>query len=152
MIFAVFGVEADVVGAADTQIDLCLGHWTCIRAKPLHDFLGLGPRGVDLFRRRIETTFEGEAWLGDGVCAGDGHESSSTNAARRSSCFDQNCAYRFSHSMASSMGAAVSSHDTTRPFFERRIRLASDSTSRCFMIAGSETGNGFAISLTDIPS
>lgn len=54
--------------------------------------------------------------------------------------------------MASSMGAAVSSHDTTRPFFDRRISLASESTSRCFMIAGSETGNGFAISLTDIAS
>jgi hypothetical protein len=50
------------------------------------------------------------------------------------------------------MGAAVSSHDTTRPFFERRISFASASTSRCFITAGSETGNGLAISLTDMPS
>lgn len=54
--------------------------------------------------------------------------------------------------MASSMGAAVSSQDTTRPDFERWISLASDNTSRCFMIAGKETGKGLASSLTDIPS
>lgn len=36
-----------------------------------------------------------------------------------------------------------------RPVLVRVISPASDSTSRCFMIAGSETGNGLASSLTD---
>jgi len=36
-----------------------------------------------------------------------------------------------------------------RPFFSRPTRPASDSTSRCFMIAGSDIENGFANSLTD---
>ena len=51
--------------------------------------------------------------------------------------------------MASSMGAAVSWQATVRPVLERVMSPASDSTSRCFMTAGSETGNGFASSLTD---
>jgi hypothetical protein len=50
------------------------------------------------------------------------------------------------------MGAAVSSQETTRPDLVRRISLASDNTSRCFMIAGNETLNGLAISLTESPS
>lgn len=51
--------------------------------------------------------------------------------------------------MASSMGAAVSWQATVRPVLDRVMSPASDSTSRCFMTAGSETGNGFASSLTD---
>ncbi len=50
------------------------------------------------------------------------------------------------------MGCAVNWQVTVRPIFVRRMRPASESTSRCFMIAGSETGKGFAISLTDMPS
>ena len=51
--------------------------------------------------------------------------------------------------MASSIGAAVSWQATVRPVLERVMSPASDSTSRCFMTAGSETGNGLANSLTD---
>lgn len=47
------------------------------------------------------------------------------------------------------MGAAFSRHDTMRPVLLRVTKPASDSTSRCFMIAGSETGKGRAKSLTD---
>jgi len=54
-----------------------------------------------------------------------------------------------SQSIACSIGFAVNRHATMRPVFDRAIRPASDSTSRCFMIAGNETGNGFANSLTD---
>ena len=36
-----------------------------------------------------------------------------------------------------------------RPVLLRVIRPASDSTSRCFMIAGSDIGNGRASSLTE---
>ena len=51
--------------------------------------------------------------------------------------------------MASSIGAAFSRHVTVRPVLVRLINPASDSTSRCFMTAGSETGNGRASSLTE---
>ena len=51
--------------------------------------------------------------------------------------------------MASSIGAAFNWHVTVRPVLVRRISPASDSTSRCFMTAGSETGNGRASSLTE---
>ena len=51
--------------------------------------------------------------------------------------------------MARSMGAADNRHATVRPVFARVIRPASDSTSRCFMMAGSDTGNGRASSLTE---
>src|SRR5262245_33233550 len=47
------------------------------------------------------------------------------------------------------MGAALNSQATTRPVLVRVTRPASDSTSRCFMMAGSDTGNGFASSLTE---
>ncbi len=47
------------------------------------------------------------------------------------------------------MGSASSRQATTRPVFSRATSPASDSTPRCFMIAGSETGNGAASSLTD---
>ena len=47
------------------------------------------------------------------------------------------------------MTAALSSQVTVRPVLLRRIRPASSSTSRCFMIAGSDTGNGRASSLID---
>jgi hypothetical protein len=51
--------------------------------------------------------------------------------------------------MARCIGAAVSRHATMRPVLARAIKPASDSTSRCFMIAGSDIGNGCANSLTD---
>ena len=54
--------------------------------------------------------------------------------------------------MARSMGAADNRHATVRPVFARVIRPASDSTSRCFMMAGSDTGNGRARSLTETES
>ncbi len=38
---------------------------------------------------------------------------------------------------------------TVRPVLVREIRAASISTSRCFMIAGSDMGNGRARSLMD---
>ena len=50
--------------------------------------------------------------------------------------------------MADFIVAAVSWQLTVRPLLLRVIRPASDSTSRCFMIAGSDTGNGCASSLT----
>ena len=49
---------------------------------------------------------------------------------------------------AALMVAAVSMQFTVRPLLLRVISPASDSTSRCFMIAGSDTGNGWASSLT----
>lgn len=54
--------------------------------------------------------------------------------------------------MASSIGAAFSWHVTVRPVLVRVIRPASDSTSRCFITAGSDTGNGCASSLMETPS
>lgn len=53
--------------------------------------------------------------------------------------------------MACSIGPTVSSHATVRPLLLRTTRPASDNTSRCFMIAGRETGNGRASSLTERP-
>ena len=53
--------------------------------------------------------------------------------------------------MACSIGAAVSSQVTVRPVLLRATNPASDSTSRCFMIAGKEIENGRASSLTDRP-
>ena len=51
--------------------------------------------------------------------------------------------------MALFIAAAVSWHFTVRPLLLREIRPASDSTSRCFMIAGSDIANGSASSLTE---
>ncbi len=51
--------------------------------------------------------------------------------------------------MASSMGAASNWQATMRPVLVREIRPASDSTSRCFITAGSEIENGRASSLTE---
>ena len=51
--------------------------------------------------------------------------------------------------MAVSIGAGVSSQATMRPVLVRLIKPASDSTSRCFMTAGSDIGNGRASSLTE---
>ena len=48
------------------------------------------------------------------------------------------------------MGSALSRQVTVRPVFARAINPASDSTSRCFMTAGSEIGNGRASSLTEM--
>jgi hypothetical protein len=57
-----------------------------------------------------------------------------------------------SQSIACSIGLAVKWHATVRPVFARATRPASDSTSRCFMIAGNDIANGCARSLTDILS
>ena len=51
--------------------------------------------------------------------------------------------------MAFSIGAALSRQLTVRPVLLRVIRPASDSTSRCFMTAGSDIENGRASSLTE---
>ena len=51
--------------------------------------------------------------------------------------------------MACRIGVAVSRHATTRPVFSRATRPASESTSRCFMMAGKDMVNGWASSLTD---
>jgi hypothetical protein len=51
--------------------------------------------------------------------------------------------------MACSMGSAVKRQVTVRPFLVRVMRPAPDSTSMCFMIAGSDMGNGSASSLTE---
>lgn len=50
------------------------------------------------------------------------------------------------------MGAGVSRQDTVRPTLVRVMSPASESTPRCFMIAGSETGNGRASSETESSS
>jgi len=49
------------------------------------------------------------------------------------------------------MGAAFKRQATVRPDFVRATSPASDKTSRCFMMAGSETLNGCASALTDRP-
>ncbi len=54
--------------------------------------------------------------------------------------------------MACFIGSALSWQVTVRPDLVFSISPASDSTSRCFMMAGSETGKGRANSLTVIPS
>jgi len=51
--------------------------------------------------------------------------------------------------MACSMGSAVNRQVTVRPVLVRVMSPAPDSTSRCFMIAGSDMGNGSASSLTE---
>jgi hypothetical protein len=51
--------------------------------------------------------------------------------------------------MASSIGAALSWQLTMRPLLLRVTRPASESTSRCFITAGSDIANGCASSLTD---
>src|SRR5258708_6544221 len=47
------------------------------------------------------------------------------------------------------IGLAVKRHATVRQVFSRAIRPGSDSTSRCFMIAGSDIAKGCASSLTE---
>jgi hypothetical protein len=54
--------------------------------------------------------------------------------------------------MACSIGPAFSRQITVRPVFLRVTSPASDSTSRCFTIAGSDTANGRASSLTEMLS
>ena len=51
--------------------------------------------------------------------------------------------------MASCIGSGFKRQATTRPFFSREMRPAAESTSRCFMTAGSDTGNGLASSLIE---
>jgi len=51
--------------------------------------------------------------------------------------------------MALSMGAAFRRQRTVRPLLARSIKFARASTSRCFMTAGNDTGNGCASSVTD---
>jgi hypothetical protein len=57
-----------------------------------------------------------------------------------------------SQASASRIGSAVSRQATTRPVFSRETRPASDSTSRCFMTAGSDIAKGCASSLTESAS
>jgi hypothetical protein len=54
--------------------------------------------------------------------------------------------------MASSIGPAVSCTATVRPVLVREISPASESTSRCFITAGSDIEKGCASSLTEIAS
>lgn len=54
--------------------------------------------------------------------------------------------------MASSIGPAVSCTATVRPVLVREIRPASESTSRCFITAGSDMAKGCASSLTESAS
>ncbi len=51
--------------------------------------------------------------------------------------------------MASSIGPAARCTATVRPVLVREISPASESTSRCFITAGSDIENGCAISLTE---
>ena len=51
--------------------------------------------------------------------------------------------------MASSIGAAASWQLTVRPYLFRVTRPASESTSRCFITAGSDIESGCASSLID---
>jgi hypothetical protein len=95
----------------------------------------------DLGARDVAATADAP-WIG----------SFSRNAASRSSCSVQKRWYLFSQRVASSIGAAVSRQATVRPVFAREIRPASVSTSRCFMIAGSDIVNGRASSLIVTPS
>jgi hypothetical protein len=50
------------------------------------------------------------------------------------------------------MGSARSRQATVRPVLVRAISPASDSTSRCFMTAGSDIANGLASSLIEMSS
>lgn len=54
--------------------------------------------------------------------------------------------------MASFMGVGASWQLTVRPVLLRVTRPASDSTSRCFMTAGSDIANGRASSLIETGS
>ena len=51
--------------------------------------------------------------------------------------------------MAFSIGSGVSSQATMRPVLVRLISPASDSTSRCFITAGSDIGIGRPSTLTE---
>lgn len=51
--------------------------------------------------------------------------------------------------MASSIGSGVRSQATMRPVLVRLTSPASESTSRCFITAGSDIGKGLASSLTE---
>src|SRR6185312_8347701 len=67
MLLAVLGMELYGIAPANAHISRSLLHRPRVRAEPLHYFFGLGPGRIDFFRRRIETTFEGETGLwGDG--------------------------------------------------------------------------------------
>src|SRR5262245_15820465 len=98
MLLAILGAELDHIAAAGTHVGLGAPDRTGVGPEPLGYLRGVRPGGIDFFRRGIETTFEREARLDGGVGLGglDGHVSSSTKAARRSSCWLQKRAYRFS--------------------------------------------------------
>src|SRR5262245_46386637 len=90
VLLAIGAAHEDVKAAADARINLCQQPFDLHRSKPDLQFFRVGPRCVDFLGGRIETTFDGEAWFGGDFCSGS-HDSFSTNAARRSSCSDQNC-------------------------------------------------------------
>jgi hypothetical protein len=54
-----------------------------------------------------------------------------------------------SHSLASCIGSARSRQETVRPLLLRATNPAFDSTSRCFITAGSDIENGSASALTE---
>src|SRR5258708_1216769 len=94
VILSIVGREAGAEAAADPHVKLGAHRapQRPRRPEPARYFFRVGPRGVDFFRRRVETASEGEAGPGGKVKGGagpGGHGSSSTNAARRSSCSDQ---------------------------------------------------------------
>src|SRR5262245_60542849 len=84
MLLAVRRAHVKVVVPAHARFGLGAGRYDLLRPNPARYFFGVGPRGIDFFGRRIETTFEGEAWFDVEFWLG-GHDSSSMKAARRSS-------------------------------------------------------------------
>ena len=85
MLLAVVRLEAHAKRSAHAHIHLRLYAVAdgVSRAEPVNYFFGVRPGSEDFGGRRFEASCEGEAWLGE-------HVSSSTKAARRSSCADQN--------------------------------------------------------------
>src|SRR4029077_8694767 len=96
IILPAFIFEAEAVAPADAEINICLDRAILHLRRPAPSgyFCRIGPRGVDLFRPRVEVPLEGETWARgetgvDGGVWFDGHGSSSTKAARRSRLSDQ---------------------------------------------------------------
>src|SRR5262245_39931673 len=83
-----FGVRDHSITPADAEVGLGLHALDPLRSEPARYLRGVGPGFVDLGRRRVDAALDDEAWLGGEAGLG-GHVSSSTKAARRSSCSDQ---------------------------------------------------------------
>src|SRR5260370_39737075 len=71
-VILVVGREADAEASADPRVDVRLHRANPgVRgSEPTRHFLRVRPRGVDFRRRRIETTFDGEARPGAGPGGG----------------------------------------------------------------------------------